>query len=103
MQKSKNLVWLDLEMTGLDPRKCKILEIGAIVTDSELNIIAEGPATAIHHSEKILSGMEPWSRYHHKKSGLTDECRKSKISLKKAEAQVLDFVKTHCREKTAPN
>lgn len=102
MQKSKYLVWLDLEMTGLDPKKCKILEIGAVVTDSELNIIAEGPCVAIHHGEKVLSGMESWSRYHHKKSGLTDECRASRISLKKAETMVLDFVKNFCKQKTAP-
>ena len=89
-------------MTGLDPKKCTILEIGAIVTDSELNVIAEGPFIAIHHSEKILKSMEAWSRYHHKKSGLTDACRESKLSLKKAEQQVLDLVKQYCHPKTAP-
>ena len=89
-------------MTGLDPKTCVVLEIGVIVTDSELNIIDEGPFTAIHHSDKVLDGMEAWSRIHHKKSGLTEACRESKISLKKAEKQVLDFVKIHCKEKTAP-
>lgn len=101
-QKSTNLVWVDLEMTGLDPQKCTILEIGAIITDSELNVIAEGPFTAIHHSQKVLRSMEEWSKYHHKKSGLTDACAESKLSLKKAEAEVLKFVKEHCKEKTAP-
>lgn len=102
MKKSGNLVWLDLEMTGLDPKSCTVLEIGAIVTDGDLNLIAEGPSIAIHHSEKTLRSMEAWSRHHHKKSGLTDECRASKISLKKAERLVLDFVKEHCKEKAAP-
>ena len=89
-------------MTGLDPKRCTILEIGSIVTDGDLNILAEGPFIAIHHSEKTLRGMEAWSRHHHKKSGLTDACRESKISLKKAEALTLDFIKIHCKEKTAP-
>jgi len=102
MRKSGNLVWLDLEMTGLDPKSCTVLEIGTIVTDGDLNLIAEGPSIAIHHSEKTLRSMEAWSRHHHKKSGLTDECRASKISLKKAERLVLDFVKEHCKEKAAP-
>ena len=101
-QKKDSLVWIDLEMTGLDPAKCKVLEIGTIVTDSHLNVIAEGPSFAIHYSPKILNGMEAWSKHHHRKSGLTDECRKSKISLKKAEEKTLEFVRTHCKEKTAP-
>lgn len=101
-QKKTNLVWIDLEMTGLDPKKCTILEIGAIVTDGELNVIAEGPFLAVHHSEKTLRSMEAWSKHHHKLSGLTDACRESKFSLKKAEDEVLKFVKEHCKEKTAP-
>jgi oligoribonuclease len=100
--KKTNLVWLDLEMTGLDPKTCTILEIGVIVTDSQLNIIAEGPSFAIHHPKKILDGMEAWSRKHHKESGLTDECRNSKVSMKKAEDAALAFVKKHCQKRTAP-
>ena len=71
-------------MTGLDPLKCTVLEIGVIVTDSELQVIEEGPSIAIHHSDRVLNGMEAWSKFHHKKSGLTDACRASKISLNKA-------------------
>jgi len=100
--KHKPLVWIDLEMTGLDPKACTVLEIGAIVTDSNLKVIAETPAIAIHHSDKVLGGMEKWSLYHHKKSGLTQACRDSKISLKAAEQQVLDFVKIHCKQNSAP-
>lgn len=100
--KASHLVWMDLEMTGLNPKTCTILEIGAVVTDSQLNIVAEGPCIAIHHSNKVLNGMEPWSKHHHKKSGLTEACRQSRISLKKAEAEVLRFVKSHCKERTAP-
>ena len=101
-QKKNNLVWVDLEMTGLDPKKCTVLEIGVVITDSQLNLVAEGPAIAIHHGPKTLNGMEAWSKFHHKKSGLTQACVESKISLKKAEKLVLDFVKTHCKEKSAP-
>jgi oligoribonuclease len=100
--KKTNLVWIDLEMTGLDPRSCTILEIGAVVTDSQLNVVAEGPAIAIHHSEKTLSGMEAWSKFHHKRSGLTELCRNSRVGMRQAEKLVLDFVKAHCREKSAP-
>ena len=83
-------------MTGLDPKKCTVLEIGVIVTDSFLNVLAELPAIAIHHSEKVLRGMELWSRFHHKKSGLTDACRESAVSLRKAERLSLDFIKKYC-------
>ena len=101
-QNKNYLVWIDLEMGGLDPKKYTIIEIGAVITDNDLNIIAEEPAIAIRHPKKTFDSMEPWSRFHHKKSGLTDECRRSKIPLKKAEAKVLDFVKTYCKERTAP-
>ncbi len=101
-QHKTNLVWVDLEMTGLDPKTCTVLEIGVIITDSDLNLVAEGPFIAIHHSAKVLKSMEAWSKDHHQRSGLTDACRASKISLKKAETEVLNFVKTHCIQNTAP-
>ncbi len=101
-QKKDYLVWIDLEMTGLDPKKCTIIEIGTVITDSQLEVIAEGPSIAIHHSDKTLGGMEAWSKYHHRKSGLTEECRKSRISLKKAEEETLKFIRPYCKEKTAP-
>lgn len=93
---------MDLEMTGLDPKTCTILEIGVIITDSQLNVLAEGPAIAIHHSDRVLSGMELWSKHHHKLSGLTEECRASKISLKKAQKEALEFVREYCPKNTAP-
>jgi len=101
-QKKTNLVWIDLEMTGLDPKKYVILEIGVIVTDSQLNVLAEGPFIAIHHSDKVLNSMEAWSRDHHRKTGLTEACRSSKVSLKKAETEALSFIKEHCLPNTAP-
>jgi len=101
-QKKTNLVWIDLEMTGLDPDKCTILEIGTVITDSHLKVIEVGLNITIHHSDKILNSMEPWSRAHHKKSGLTDECRASKINLTQAEKMVLNFIKKYCAKNSAP-
>ena len=101
-QKNDSLVWMDLEMTGLDPKKCTILEIGVVITDSDLNVIEEGPMIAIHQSDKTLKGMEAWSHYHHRRSGLTEQCRASKLSMKKAENAVLKFIRSHCHIKTAP-
>lgn len=72
-----NLVWLDLEMTGLEPRTDKILEIATIVTDSNLNILAEGPVIAIHQSDEVLDGMDEWCTTQHGNSGLTERCRNS--------------------------
>ncbi len=101
-QKVPHLIWLDLEMTGLDPNKYTIVEIATIVTDSELNIIAEGPEIAVHHNEEILKNMEKWSLNTHTKSGLIRRIKASTIGMKEAEAQTLDFVKTYCAKKKSP-
>jgi oligoribonuclease len=101
MQSDTNLVWIDLEMTGLDPNKDAILEIATIITNGELNIIASGPELVIHQSDKILNSMGPWVAEQHKKTGLTDASRNSKISLQDAQEQTLDFIKKYCTEKTA--
>jgi oligoribonuclease len=90
------LVWVDLEMTGLDPRTDTIIEIAVIVSDGQLQRVIEGPEIAIHHDDSTLEGMNEWSREQHAKSGLTARCRASKTSLQQAEEQVLEFVKKHC-------
>lgn len=102
MTASDHLVWLDLEMTGLDPDQQVILEIGSLVTDGQLNVIAEGPVIAIHHPNSILDHMEPWSQEHHGQSGLTERCRASQIGLEAAERQTLEFLKAHIAPKTSP-
>ncbi len=80
--KKDYLIWLDLEMTGLEPEKHVILEIGCAVTDGNLNMVAEGPVFAIKHPNSILDHMDPWSQDQHGKSGLTERCRPSlKVSL----------------------
>ena len=82
---SKKLVWVDLEMTGLDTQQDNIIEIATIVTDYELNIIAEGPEMAIYQPIEIMSKMDSWNTEHHKRSGLTDKVLNSKITIRAAE------------------
>ena len=89
-------------MTGLDPKRCTILEIGVIITDNQIELIEESPSIPIHHNHKVLHSMELWSQSHHKRSGLTEECEASKIRLKQAEKLVLKFIERHCVERTAP-
>ncbi len=92
------LVWIDLEMTGLDPEKYVIIEIATIVTDDNLEIVAEGPSIAINHPEKILLAMEDWSMKHHQASGLTDRANASPYDCQRAEQETLEFVSHHCRK-----
>lgn len=91
-----NMVWIDLEMTGLDPEKEGIIEIASLVTDGDLNVIAEGPDLVIHQSAKLLKSMDEWNQKQHKKSGLIEEVKASKISMKKAEKLTLEFIKQYC-------
>lgn len=91
------LVWMDLEMTGLDPGLCTIIEIATLVTDSELNLIAEGPELAIHQSDQVLEAMDAWNTEHHTASGLADRVRQSDVDLAEAERQTLEFLRQHCR------
>ena len=79
-QSSTNLIWIDLEMTGLNPDRDLIIEIATLVTDSNLRVLAEGPVLAIHQSEGVLRGMDEWNRKQHKKSGLLDRVRASQIT-----------------------
>ena len=93
---------MDLEMTGLDPDRDRIIEIATIITDYDLNIIAEGPELAINQPEEVFHTMDDWNQTHHTKSGLWEKCLKSTISLAEAEKKTLDFIKEFCDEKTSP-
>ncbi|MBI5240858.1 MAG: oligoribonuclease [Elusimicrobia bacterium] len=97
MRDEKNLVWLDLEMTGLFPERDTILEIATIVTDSALRELAEGPCLAIHQSDETLSRMDPWCVEHHGQSGLTERVRRSTVNLADAQARTLEFLGQWCR------
>ncbi len=98
----KHLVWIDCEMTGLDPAHDTLLEIATIVTNYDLEIIARGPVLAIRTSDARLAAMDAWNRRTHKKSGLIDRVRTEGMSVAEAERQTLAFVKKHCYARTAP-
>lgn len=101
--KSKdNLVWLDCEMTGLDPAVHTILEIAAVITDNDLEIIAESPAIAILQDEAALALMDRWNITHHNKSGLLAQVRISTVSTEQAEAHILQFVRKYCYKGYSP-
>jgi oligoribonuclease len=97
-----NLIWLDLEMTGLEPDVDVILEIASIVTDSQLNILAQGPVFAIHQSDEVLDNMNEWCIEHHGQSGLTQRCRESASSLSDASVATLKFVEQYVPKGKSP-
>ena len=92
-QNTQNLIWIDLEMTGLDPEKERIIEIATIVTDKDLNILAEGPVLAIHQSDELLNKMSDWCVKTHTENGLVERVKQSKLTERAAELQTLDFLK----------
>jgi oligoribonuclease len=96
------LIWIDLEMTGLDPERHVILEIASLVTDEALNIISEGPCIAIHPEAEALASMDEWSREHHQGSGLLDRAQNSPYDHQEAERSTLDFLSHHCRKGLSP-
>lgn len=102
MQSKDPLVWIDLEMTGLDPEKENIIEIATIVTDSELELIAEGPNLVVHQPLRLLKAMDEWNKTHHAKSGLTELVKASKVTPKQAEKETLNFLKQFCQPKKSP-
>jgi len=99
---NSNLIWIDLEMTGLDPEKMVILEIATIVTDHKLDTVAEGPNIAINHPEETLDNMEEWSRTHHQASGLLDQVKASPYDCRQAEQETLEFISAHCKRGKSP-
>ncbi|MEQ0836705.1 oligoribonuclease [Pseudomonas aeruginosa] len=102
MQNPQNLIWIDLEMTGLDPDRDVIIEMATIVTDSDLNTLAEGPMIAIHQPEEILAGMDEWNTRQHGQSGLTQRVRESTVSMAEAEAQTLAFLEQWVPKRSSP-
>lgn len=92
MQNPQNLIWIDLEMTGLDPATDVIIEMATIVTDAQLNVLAEGPALVIHQSDEVLANMNPWCVEQHGKSGLTQRVRDSRLDEAEAERLTLEFL-----------
>ncbi|AWX15464.1 oligoribonuclease [Mergibacter septicus] len=98
----QNLIWIDLEMTGLNPNQDRILEIATIVTDKNLTILAEGPVLAIHQSESVLATMNEWCIKTHSANGLVERVRQSRLTERAAELQTLDFLKKYVPKGVSP-
>ncbi len=96
------LIWIDLEMTGLDTQRDSIIEIATVVTDKDLVVVAEGPVLAIHQSDDVLGAMDEWNTRQHGRSGLTERVRQSAVSAAEAERQTLDFLAPLVAAKASP-
>ena len=101
-EKSTRLIWIDLEMTGLDTINDTILEVATIVTDGELNVLAKGPVCAIRHDDSVLKAMDDWNRSHHTDSGLWQRVVFSRYSMEEAESVTIDFLKKWVQKGASP-
>lgn len=101
-QDSSNLIWIDLEMTGLDPDNDLIIEIATIITDKNLNTLAEGPVLAIHQSDSAIAAMDEWNQKHHGESGLIDRVKASLVNDADAETQTIEFLRHWVPENKSP-
>ena len=96
------LIWIDLEMTGLDTQNDHIIEIATIITNKELDFIAEGPVLAIHQSKEIMDGMDAWNTKHHGSSGLTERVLQTEMTVEQAEKRTLEFLKGYVEKNKSP-
>lgn len=97
-----HLLWLDMEMTGLSPETDRIIEVAIVVTDADLNTVAEGPVLVVHQSDEVMNAMDNWNKGTHGKSGLIDRVKASQLNETEACAQMLEFVKQHVPAKASP-
>ncbi|WP_027966440.1 oligoribonuclease [Halomonas halocynthiae] len=100
--KSQRLVWIDLEMTGLDPNRERIIEVATVVTDANLRVIAEGPVLAVHQPDALLAGMDDWNQRTHGESGLIKRVRENGVATREAEQATLAFLRQHVAPGTSP-
>ena len=101
-QNDTHLVWIDMEMSGLDPDSDSVLEVALIVTDKDLNLVETGPVLVVHQRDEVLDAMDSWNKGTHGKSGLIDKVKASTLSEADVEAQMIEFMKRHVGERTSP-
>jgi len=101
-QNQNNLVWLDMEMTGLSPDNDRIIEVAMVITDNELNTVAEAPVLVVHQPDSVLDGMDNWNKSTHGKSGLIDKVRASALDEAAVEARMLEFIREYVPASTSP-
>ena len=101
-QDATRLIWIDMEMTGLDPDSDRILEVATVITTSHLDIVAEGPVLVVHQSDAVLNGMDAWNRGTHGRSGLTERVRQSTLAEAEVERAVVDFLRGHVPAGVSP-
>jgi len=101
-QNDTHLVWVDMEMSGLDPDKDVVLEVALVVTDKDLNLVEEGPVLVVHQSDAVLDAMDSWNKSTHGKSGLVDKVKASPLSEADVENQMIEFMKRHVGERKSP-
>ena len=99
---SNNLIWIDMEMTGLIPDTDRIIEVAVLVTDSQLNLVAEGPVLVVRQPDEVLEAMDSWNRSVHRKSGLIDKVKASTLDEAAVERQTIEFLKQHVPEGVSP-
>jgi oligoribonuclease len=102
VDKNKTLIWIDLEMTGLQPETDRIIEIATLITDADLNILAEGPVIAVHQSDAALAAMDEWNQRTHGESGLVRRVRASRVDDAAAQQQTLDFLRQYAEPGSSP-
>ncbi len=96
------LVWIDLEMTGLDPERERIIEVATLITDNDLNLVAEGPVLAVHQPDSLLAAMDEWNQKTHGESGLVERVKQSRVDTAEAERQTLEFLKRYVVSGSSP-
>ena len=101
-QDQNNLIWIDMEMTGLSPDTDRIIEVAIVVTDANLNTIAESPVLVLHQADAVLDAMDSWNKSTHKKSGLIDKIKASTLTDADVENQMIEFLKLHVPASTSP-
>lgn len=101
-QNNTHLVWLDMEMSGLNPDTDVVLEVALVVTDKDLNLVEEGPVLVLHQPDAVLDGMDSWNKGTHGKSGLIDKVKASRLTAADVQTQMIEFMKQHVPARTSP-